>query len=152
MADEQYGTPPLHHSAHQVPRISWKVLTQQLRELQRDALIKRQMFAEMRARRILVDAVWKEAASGSLGARFLGQKAHTATEGRHTVLYDLFNCQKPLTFLCPPCGRETLAPWSIYWNCQNKQERDVKKFGGRCDAGRRGARYGCATENSSVQY
>lgn len=33
-----------------MPRISRKVLTQQLRELQRDALIKRQMFAEMPVR------------------------------------------------------------------------------------------------------
>lgn len=33
-----------------MPRISWNVLAQQLRELQRDALIKRQMFAEMPVR------------------------------------------------------------------------------------------------------
>jgi len=33
-----------------MPRISQKVLTQQLRELQRDGLIKREMFAEMPVR------------------------------------------------------------------------------------------------------
>jgi len=35
---------------HNMPRISQKVLTQQLRELERDELVKRQMFAEMPVR------------------------------------------------------------------------------------------------------
>jgi DNA-binding HxlR family transcriptional regulator len=43
---------PLRFKAlrEKMPRISQKVLTQQLRELQRDALIKREMFAEMPVR------------------------------------------------------------------------------------------------------
>jgi len=35
---------------HNMPRISQKVLTQQLRELERDGLVNRQMFAEMPVR------------------------------------------------------------------------------------------------------